>query len=286
MNSMLMLFRIIAILSSIVFMIVSIRAKDKSKLQCILWCTLGNLGYLAADLFIFPFAMDLAIGLDVIAYGIGFIIAGIFSIIGIIINCIRLKKVEIVGDKQRWPLLYLLAAICLLSCFVLEVQVVQDANLILIDEPDGFASTYHNVVITDNAAIDIDIGEKYFKSGATECEYYEYYIIQTGFQEYEIRSPYHDPELKEIDKAIAEKIYQFSDYECSKTARSLYGDDMCFKGTIQKILGTDYYIVNWLLDSDSDNNGSGTVDGAAIFLNDTFIDDIDAGNLDMILYYN
>ena len=118
MKSMLNLFRIIAIISSLVFMIVSIRSKKKSQLKCVRACTIGNMIYLLADLLVLPTVMDLYVGLEVVFSVVGILLAGILSVIGIIVGTVRAKKIEPVEgeEKPRWPLLYILAGVCIVSC--------------------------------------------------------------------------------------------------------------------------------------------------------------------------
>ena len=195
MKSMLTLFRIIAIISSLVFMIVSIRSKKKSQLKCVRACTIGNMIYLLADLFVLPPVMDLYVGLEAFFNACGILLAGILSVIGIIVGTVRAKKIEPVEgeEKPRWPLLYILAGVCIVSCFLMEVQLLQNANIVLNHEPDGFSSDYYNIAVTDKAAVKVDVGENYFKKNGEECTYYEYNIIQTGVHTYLIKSNYHDP---------------------------------------------------------------------------------------------
>ena len=287
MKSMLTLFRIIAIISSLVFMIVSIRSKKKSQLKCVRACTIGNMIYLLADLFVLPPVMDLYVGLEAFFNACGILLAGILSVIGIIVGTVRAKKIEPVEgeEKPRWPLLYILAGVCIVSCFLMEVQLLQNANIVLNHEPDGFSSDYYNIAVTDKAAVKVDVGENYFKKNGEECTYYEYNIIQTGVHTYLIQSKYHDPELTEIDRDVVERIYQFDDFKKNDSVRKLYGDDMCYNGLVRKIVGTDYYLMTWLLSDNSEIGGGGTVYGEAIFLGDKFIGNIDIGDIDKIIYY-
>ena len=140
MKSMLTIFRIVAILSSLVFMIVSIRSKKKSQLKCVRACTIGNMIYLLADLFVLPPVMDLYVGLEVLFNAGGILLAGILSVIGIIVGAVRAKKIEPVEGEEnpRWPLLYILAGVCIVSCFFMEVQLLKNANIVLNHEPEEF----------------------------------------------------------------------------------------------------------------------------------------------------
>lgn len=280
------IFRLIALISSLVFMISSIRAKKRKSLETIKYCSIGNMVYLVADIFVFPNVFDLYVGLEVIVYVIAAAIAGLFTIIGLIVNIVRAKKLVIVGHQRapRWPILYLIPALLLVTCVVYEYVTLQNANLILVHEPAGFSSDYYHVAVTDDYSAKLDLGERFFKSNAQECDYYEYDIIRSGADTYDMQS-YHDPEFKEIDREIVEKIYQFKDFKRNEGSRELYGDDVCFKGSIKKIVGTDYYIVSWLMSTNSELGGGGTVYGEAIFLNDQFVDDIQIGNIDKILFY-
>ena len=60
---------------------------------------------------------------------------------------------------------------------------------------------------------------------------------------------------------------------------------MCYKGLVRKIVGTDYYLMTWLLSDNSEIGSGGTVYGEAIFLEDEFIGNIDIGDIDKIIYY-
>lgn len=288
MKEILSIFRVIGILSSLVFLIFGIRTKSRNKLKTLGICSVGNMAYLLADLFIFPAIFDLYVGLEVIVYGVATIIAGALTVAALIVIILRRKRVTPIENdsKPMWPLLYIIAAVCIVSCFALECTVLNDANLVFVHEPNGFSSDYYNVAVTNHAATQLDVGEKYFKDGGQECEYYEYDIIQTGVHEYQIQSPYHDPELKEIDREVIERIYMFDDFKKNKSVLNYYSDEYCIKGLVKKIVGTDYYICSWLISNNSEIGGGGTVYGEAIFLNDQFIDNIEIGNIDKILFYN
>ena len=288
MREMLTIFRIIGILSSIVFLICGIRTKNRKQLKIIGICSVCNMVYLGADLFVFPGLFDIYVGLEVIIYAIAIILAGVITVAALITIILRWQRVAPTENDVRpmWPILYILVPVCLISCFALECTVLNDANIIFVHEPNGFNSDYYHVAVTDHAATQLDVGEKYFKEDGRECEYYEYDIIQTGVHEYQIQSPYHDPELKEIDREVVERIYMFDDFKKNKSVLNYYSDDYCIKGLVKKIVGTDYYICAWLISNDPEIGGGGTVYGEAIFLNDQFIDNIEIGNIDKILFYD
>jgi hypothetical protein len=135
-------------------------------LNCVRWVTLGSLFYLLVDVFgLWYYLFDVDYGLEVILGWIHSAVSAVLLIAAHIIALVKRKKYEMQPgeDIQRWPLLYLLVAVCFFSCFALEYEVLQDANIIIPHSPSSWAGDEYGLVVTDVTALPIQVGERYYK---------------------------------------------------------------------------------------------------------------------------
>ena len=178
MQSMLLVCRAIVWITSIVFLIVSLKTKKRTMLDCVKWVSLGSLFYLLIDIFAWPKFFDVNYGLDSIGFYAISAITGAILIAAALICIKKSKQIQRAEgeDIQRWPILYLLVAICLFAVFGLEYEILQDAHLIFVNETNGFAELNYSVAITDHTSIKVNIGEKYYKDGTNVAP--QRYIVQ------------------------------------------------------------------------------------------------------------
>lgn len=269
MREMILICKSIVWVTSIAFLLIAIKTKKRSMLNCVRWVTLGSLFYLLVDVFgLWYYLFDVDYGLEVILGWIHSAVSAVLLIAAHIIALVKRKKYEMQPgeDIQRWPLLYLLVAVCFFSCFALEYEVLQDANIIIPHSPSSWDVDEYGLVITDVTALPIQVGDRYYKEGqTTECYWYSVNVIDDQIQ----ITSYDDPELKDIDISIVKSL-------CASTEYTKLATDSQYtipEYDIIHIRNTDYYLVRYML-ANAQKTLSTTC-GCAVFLKDQFVADID-----------
>lgn len=287
--------RIFIYVMSIVLLVSSIKTKNKKVCKNNLITSIIFIIYFYLSLFVVPGYFEFDLGWEVLFY---LFIAGIDTIIlmtGIIINIVKIKRKEGEEKDNRFSKIYgiILVSIPLvmvIASYIYEINVLRKSDLVLtFNYQNGIViSEDTRVAISKDFCKKISISEKFKNKKANNLEYYTYDIEENENGELIITSEYDDPMLMEINTEIVKKIYKDESYTKNETALRLYEDESnaVYRGIITKIVGTDYYIVDYLISRDS-NTGGGTGLGSAIFYGSTFIDDIDvSGSLDSVYSYS
>lgn len=282
-KSVMSIIRLLVFFASIAYLIFSCTSKTKERLVGFKHCILANMGYAFADMFIFNTLFDLDTGLEVLIYFGGNVIVFILSIIALIIISARRKKIEPAenGKKSMLALLYIVPIVMLSLVFVSEIRTLSQANLILTNDPADWSGDYYTIVVSDDKASRVEIGDVYFPKGGSEKDYQVYHV---GFNDEYFEIKTYDEAPSEEQTEILQALYKFDGFE-KTDAKNHYSGGHYMHAQIIKIDDSDYYIVDWILSDTPSVTGGGSVYGSAIFLGTKFIDDIHIFEIEDIILY-
>ena len=268
MQSMLLICRAIVWATSVGFWIVSMKTKKRTMLDCVKWVSLGSLFYLLLDIFVWPIAFDLQYGREIFGYYVLSAISGILLVNAMTVCNKKQKTVqrEEGEDIQRWPILYLLVAVCLFAVFGLEYEILQDAQVLFVNENNGWGASHYSVALTDCAAVRVELGDDFFKEGVPSTA--SQYIVRANKKAFVVEPQGNAPELSSEQSPYVLSAVQFDGYV--RRTEAVSGNKECLVTTINN---SDMFTVLYYL---TDTPGEiQTVLGQCAFRKDQFICNID-----------
>ena len=200
-------------LISIPILIYSIKNKDRNICKYIIYIDIIHIVYLFIDLTILPFVLYVEIGLEILFLDLFAVISGIFYIISIVLNAIKMKKIKM--DVQTKPkkviivcIIFIVLPVLLFSASILRNKyLISNSDLILVYYSSG------NGGLGDGETFAYAIGEDF-------CEQFDLGIVLRGY------------ELQKFLPQNAVEIVDINDVEDYKiiidnNSILVYKDDQC-----------------------------------------------------------